>query len=90
MLFRSIGPVHRLHHVNWRGEGNVNFGLFLTVWDRLLGTYRTVKQAPRPAAGDIGIEDTPRFPQRYVAQLVRPFMRAKPKPDQPGQLQAAE
>ena len=22
----AIGPVHRLHHVNWAGEGDVNFG----------------------------------------------------------------
>jgi sterol desaturase/sphingolipid hydroxylase (fatty acid hydroxylase superfamily) len=42
-LFRhvlSIGPTHRLHHVNWAGEGDVNFGLFFTFWDRALGTFR--------------------------------------------------
>ncbi len=35
----SIGRIHHLHHVNWGTEGDCNFGLFLTVWDRLFGTF---------------------------------------------------
>jgi sterol desaturase/sphingolipid hydroxylase (fatty acid hydroxylase superfamily) len=69
----SIGPVHRLHHVNWAGEGDVNFGVFLTVWDRLLGTFRLASERP-PSIGDIGIEDQPDYPQRYLSQLVMPFI----------------
>ncbi len=46
----AIGPVHRLHHVNWAGEGDVNFGLFFTVWDRLLGTFQLPHAASRPSA----------------------------------------
>lgn len=68
----AIGPVHRLHHVNWAGEGDVNFGLFLTFWDRLLGTFRLPSER-KPGAGDIGIQDCPHFPQRYARQLVVPF-----------------
>lgn len=68
----AIGPVHRLHHVNWAGEGDVNFGLFFTLWDRLLGTLRL--ECDRvPRAGDVGIADSPHFPQNYVTQLVAPF-----------------
>src|SRR4029079_10016011 len=33
----AVGEVHRLHHVNWVGQGDVNFGLFFTFWDGLLG-----------------------------------------------------
>jgi sterol desaturase/sphingolipid hydroxylase (fatty acid hydroxylase superfamily) len=68
----AIGPAHRLHHVNWAGEGDVNFGLFFTVWDRLVGTLR-LDCARVPRAGDVGIEDSPNFPQRYVTQFAAPF-----------------
>jgi sterol desaturase/sphingolipid hydroxylase (fatty acid hydroxylase superfamily) len=70
--FLAIGPVHRLHHVNWAGEGDVNFGLFFTLWDRLLGTLRLPSER-KPAAGDIGIQDCPHFPQLYARQLAVPF-----------------
>jgi sterol desaturase/sphingolipid hydroxylase (fatty acid hydroxylase superfamily) len=70
--FLAVGPVHRLHHVNWAGEGDVNFGLFLTFWDRLLGTLKLGSERP-PSVGDIGIEDRPHFPQHYVTQLALPF-----------------
>lgn len=68
----SIGRIHHLHHVNWGKEGDVNFGLFFTVWDRLLGTLQL--EPPRPIkAGDMGIDDAPRFPTGYVEQLMFPF-----------------
>jgi sterol desaturase/sphingolipid hydroxylase (fatty acid hydroxylase superfamily) len=72
--FFAVGPIHRLHHVNWSGEGDVNFGLFLTFWDRLLGTLRFPSDRS-PSAGDIGIQDGPEIPQRYVKQLLFPFGR---------------
>jgi sterol desaturase/sphingolipid hydroxylase (fatty acid hydroxylase superfamily) len=78
-LFRhvlSIGPTHRLHHVNWAGEGDVNFGLFFTFWDRALGTFRASSQRA-PAAGDIGLQDQPSYPQRYWDQLTLPFARTR-------------
>jgi sterol desaturase/sphingolipid hydroxylase (fatty acid hydroxylase superfamily) len=70
--FLAVGPVHRLHHVNWAGQGDVNFGLFLTCWDRLLGTLKLSSERA-PSAGDIGIQDHPHFPQNYMTQLVLPF-----------------
>ena len=70
----SIGPIHRLHHVNWAGEGDVNFGLFFTFWVRMPGTFsRLPKDAPRPKSGDIGVEGQPAFTQRYLEQLLWPF-----------------
>jgi sterol desaturase/sphingolipid hydroxylase (fatty acid hydroxylase superfamily) len=73
----AIGPVHRLHHVNWAGEGDVNFGLFFTLWDRILGTFRLGSER-RPGSADIGIQDCQHFPQVYVRQLVLPFERESP------------
>jgi sterol desaturase/sphingolipid hydroxylase (fatty acid hydroxylase superfamily) len=74
----AIGPVHRLHHVNWAGEGDVNFGLFLTTWDRVLGTYRPASECA-PRAGDIGVQDQPCYPQRYLDQLAVPFVSEGPQ-----------
>jgi sterol desaturase/sphingolipid hydroxylase (fatty acid hydroxylase superfamily) len=73
----SIGQVHRLHHVNWAGDGDVNFGLFLTVWDRLLGSFK-LGSDQRPGATDIGIQDCRHFPQVYARQLRIPFERESP------------
>ena len=67
----SIGKIHHLHHVNWGKEGDVNFGLFSTVWDRLLGTF--APEPPRPIrAGDLGIDEVPDFPTTYSAHLAFP------------------
>jgi len=68
----AIGAAHRLHHVNWAGEGDVNFGLFFTLWDRLLGTYQAPHER-KPRGGDIGIQDCPHYPQDYATQLRAPF-----------------
>jgi sterol desaturase/sphingolipid hydroxylase (fatty acid hydroxylase superfamily) len=70
----AVGAPHRLHHVNWAADGDINFGLFLTLWDRALGTFRLGSQRA-PAAGDIGIQDQPGFPRPYLAQLTAPFRR---------------
>ncbi|MDX2257362.1 MAG: sterol desaturase family protein [Hyphomicrobiaceae bacterium] len=76
----AVGPAHRLHHVHWDGEGDVNFGLYFTVWDQLLGTFRA--EAPRaPVAGDIGITGEPRFTQSYLRQLILPFVKQNAGPE---------
>jgi sterol desaturase/sphingolipid hydroxylase (fatty acid hydroxylase superfamily) len=69
----AVGEVHRIHHVNWPGEGDVNFGLFFTIWDRALGTFRRASNR-LPTAGDIGVDGEPRYPQGYLAQLALPFV----------------
>lgn len=69
----SIGQIHHLHHVNWGKEGDCNFGLFLTLWDRLFGTFHP--QPPRPiTAADMGIDEVPNFPKSYLEQLIFPFV----------------
>jgi sterol desaturase/sphingolipid hydroxylase (fatty acid hydroxylase superfamily) len=67
----SIGKLHHMHHVNWGKEGDVNFGLFLTVWDRMMGTLQTTSTRP-VTASDMGV-DEPNFPTRFVDQIVHPF-----------------
>lgn len=63
---------HRMHHLNRLPDGDVNFGLFLTVWDRLLGTFR-----PIPALdvrdGELGLAGRTDYPTHYLDQLIEPF-----------------
>jgi sterol desaturase/sphingolipid hydroxylase (fatty acid hydroxylase superfamily) len=69
----ALNSGHRLHHRRWPRIGDVNFGLFTLVWDRMLGTY----DAPGPAvtSDDLGIDAQPDYPVTYLAQLIQPFRR---------------
>ncbi len=67
----AVAPVHRHHHLASATEGDVNFGLFTTFWDRLLGTV--APQRPTPRDGQLGIAGRPDFPVGYGEQLVEPF-----------------
>ncbi len=40
--------MHRVHHSVRMDEGNSNFGLILSIWDRLFGTYRHRDVTERP------------------------------------------
>ena len=69
----SMGRLHHLHHVNWGTEGDCNFGLFLTVWDKMLGTFQ--REPSRPiTARDMGLDEVPNFPKSFWEQLVFPFV----------------
>jgi len=65
-------PLHRFHHMRYGTAGDVNFGLFLTVWDHLLGT---AFDAPgyRLQHRDLGIGSQPDYPRDYPGQLLAPF-----------------
>jgi len=65
-------PVHRLHHLKYGRNGDVNFALFLPLWDRLLGTALYLPQYEL-ADDDLGIGDCPDYPLGYLAQLRQPF-----------------
>ena len=69
----AIGRLHHLHHVNWGKEGDCNFGLFLTVWDRMLGTFQPEPSRPIEA-NDMGVDEVPDFPKGYIQQLIFPFV----------------
>ena len=68
----AVAPVHRLHHVNRAVDGDCNFGLFTTIWDFMLGTFRP-QSSFRLKASNIGLEDRQNYPSSYSAQLLEPF-----------------
>lgn len=67
----AVAPVHRHHHLASAQDGDVNFGLFTTIWDRLLGTVAPARPTPRD--GEIGVAGSPDYPIEYGAQLLEPF-----------------
>lgn len=65
--------VHRFHHIGRAGEGDVNFGLFTTLYDHMAGTfYYKPGGAPRVST-ELGLHDQPGFPVGYWPQMVEPF-----------------
>lgn len=74
-----VAELHRWHHrADWR-DAQVNFGAWLTVWDRLFRTsYDRPHLLSREALGEIGIREEPAFPTSYLQQARYPFVR-KPR-----------
>lgn len=70
-------PVHRLHHLKYGTTGDVNFALFFSFWDRLLGTALHLPHYAL-ADDDLGIGDFPDYPVAYTAQVRQPFRRDPP------------
>jgi sterol desaturase/sphingolipid hydroxylase (fatty acid hydroxylase superfamily) len=70
----ALNEGHRFHHLKWPEIGDVNFGLFTLIWDRLLGTHR-FDPRQRFTSHDLGIEAEPQYPARYLDQLAAPFRR---------------
>jgi len=68
----AVAPLHRFHHLNRAALGDVNFGLFTTLGDRLLGTLH-YEPGRRFGPGELGIEGRPDYPTRYRDQLLEPF-----------------
>ena len=68
----AVAPVHRHHHLASETEGDVNFGLFLTLWDVLLGTA-LFGSSNHIKAGTIGLAGVEDYPDAYLAQLAEPF-----------------
>lgn len=76
----AVAPVHRHHHLASETDGDVNFGLFLTVWDMILGTAR-FSSSSHIRAGKLGIAGRPDYPDTYLAQLGEPFKQWPPQSD---------
>jgi len=68
----ACNRVHRFHHVREPGAGDVNFGLFTTLWDRLLGTM-VHDPARRFSSADLGLAERRDYPLAYAAQMLEPF-----------------
>lgn len=73
----AVAPVHRHHHLASASEGDVNFGLFFTIWDVLLGTAQFCS-SEHIRAGLVGIAGRDDYPETYLAQLAEPFRAAVP------------
>lgn len=69
--------VHRFHHRNGGAVGDVNFGLFTTLWDHLVGTFHYRPGTAPSRSEDLGIQGSADYPKDYLSQLVQPF-RARP------------
>jgi sterol desaturase/sphingolipid hydroxylase (fatty acid hydroxylase superfamily) len=68
----AVNVVHRFHHLKTAEEGDVNFGLFTSLTDYLLGTVHYDKNRTI-GANDLGIGDQPDYPVGYLSQLIQPF-----------------
>ena len=69
----AVAENHRFHHAKGP-EGNVNFGLFFTVWDYFLGTLKFEKENK---TFEVGLIEE--YPQHYTAQLIEPYIRIRRK-----------
>ncbi len=74
----AVNVVHRFHHLNTAEEGDVNFGLFTTFTDYLLGTAYFDKDRIFRSE-DLGISDQANYPVDYLSQMVKPFRYEKSK-----------
>jgi sterol desaturase/sphingolipid hydroxylase (fatty acid hydroxylase superfamily) len=71
--------VHRFHHHRSGAAGDVNFGLFTTLWDHLMGTFLYRPGMAPMRSEQLGIEGNDGYPQDYLAQLLQPFRRGPPR-----------
>ena len=69
----ALNQVHRFHHQKWAAQGDVNFGLFTTLWDHLLGTYYWEERSECFRSDELGIGAEPHYPVDYLPQLLEPF-----------------
>jgi sterol desaturase/sphingolipid hydroxylase (fatty acid hydroxylase superfamily) len=69
----AINAGHRLHHLRYPGQGDVNFGLFTLLWDRAMGTYTPADTRAVVTSDDLGIAGRPDYPTTLTGQLADPF-----------------
>jgi len=67
----SMAELHRWHHSLKLEEANTNYGNNTIFWDIVFGTM--FYPSGREAAAEVGLSGLPRFPQRYLGQLLSPL-----------------
>jgi sterol desaturase/sphingolipid hydroxylase (fatty acid hydroxylase superfamily) len=76
-LFIVTPDVHRVHHSSHQPETDSNYGAVLTIWDRLLGTYRR-KSAEDLATQETGLSEVQDSRSRNLLWLlILPFIALK-------------
>lgn len=71
----ALNEGHRFHHLKWAGIGDVNFGLFTLLWDRLLLRTYSFDPDRRFTSDDLGMAKEPDYPTRWRDQMLQPFRR---------------
>ena len=78
-LFIVTPDVHRVHHSSYQPETDSNYGAVLTIWDRVLGTYRR-KPASELAVQETGLHDAQDSRSRNLLWLlILPFIGLRPR-----------
>jgi len=68
--------MHQVHHSNWQPETDSNYSSFLSIWDRLFGSFRLNTD---PALIRLGLEGWGEADWRSLpGMLLRPFRRRLP------------
>lgn len=68
--------LHRVHHSTDSEHAHTNYGIFLSIWDRLAGTKKVVPATERLEYG-LDSSECPQDPDRLNTLLLEPFSRAK-------------
>ncbi len=68
----TTSRVHRFHHTNEEGKGDVNFGLFFNIWDIIFGTFKYDKNRVWKD-GDLGLAGVQDYPKDFFTQMIGPF-----------------
>jgi sterol desaturase/sphingolipid hydroxylase (fatty acid hydroxylase superfamily) len=96
LLERLLLPVfctpdmHRIHHSIEVAEGNSNYGVVLSLWDRLFGTY-TELSAKAHDRLVVGLRDYADFaPQKLSTLLFAPFVIGKRPPNPASQVTSGQ
>lgn len=76
----ATAEVHRFHHLKGKA-GDVNFGLFFSLWDFALGTAYFEKRSAPLENTDIGIRY--HYPVGYWGQLKSPFQQRSQTDSEP-------
>ncbi len=75
-MFIVTPDMHRIHHSIDPKEHNMNFGFFLSVWDRIFGSYRNQPQQPQTTM-PIGLEIFNQDSETRVDRLItQPFRKS--------------
>jgi sterol desaturase/sphingolipid hydroxylase (fatty acid hydroxylase superfamily) len=68
--------MHQVHHSRWQPETDSNFSSLLSVWDRMLGTFR---RNPHPETIQLGLDGWKESEWRRLPGMLRtPFRRRLP------------
>ena len=68
-----VAELHRWHHRADYKDAQVNYGAWLTIWDRLFNT--AYDKHEMSSIGAIGIAEEKNFPKNYVSQFMYPFSK---------------